>query len=92
MNTPTAPTLALDPATIEALADALAARVAARLPDRPGEDGWLDSSAAASYLAVPVSTIHKLSAAGEIPCSQDRPGGKLYFRRFELDRWREGGR
>jgi excisionase family DNA binding protein len=55
---------------------------------RPAEDRWLDAKGAAEYLAVPVSTIHKLSAARAIPSSQDVPGGKLYFRRSALDAWR----
>ena len=40
------------------------------------------------YLAVPVSTVRKLTAAEAIPFSQDAPGGHCYFLRSQLDRWR----
>ncbi len=78
--------------------DALAARLAPRLESlagaTPAEDRWLDSKAAADYLGLPsVHALHRLSSERRIPCSQDCAGGKLYFRRSELDRWRiEQGR
>ena len=79
---------ALDDDALEALAERLAPRIASRLP--ANGDGWLDAKAAAAYLGLSVHALHRLSAERRIPCSQDRPGGRLYFQRSELDRWRAG--
>jgi excisionase family DNA binding protein len=51
-------------------------------------DQWLDSEGAAEYLALPRSSLHKLTSSRAIPFSQDVPGGKLYFKRSALDAWR----
>lgn len=64
---PTAPetpalSVLLDPATVDRLADAIAARVAELLPDRV-EDRWLGSAEAADHLRLPLSQLRKLSAA-----------------------------
>ncbi len=78
---------ALDEEALDALAERLAPRIASRLS--ASEDGWLDAKGAADYLGLPsVHALHRLSSERRIPCSQDRPGGRLYFRRQELDRWR----
>lgn len=70
----------------------IAAAVAQRLGERDGHgqlDRWMTSAEAAEYLALPsVNALHRLSAERRLPASQDCPGGKLYFRRFDLDRWR----
>lgn len=79
--------LALDPETVEQLADAVAARVAELIPD-PADDGWLDSRGMADYLGVPLSMIRTLTARGELPVCQDREGGNYYGKRSELDEWR----
>lgn len=89
MSGATLPTLALDSETVEALAEAIAARVA-ELASRREEDGWMTSAEAARHLAVPISTLRKWTAAGAVPFAQDVPGGRCYFRRSELDRWRAG--
>jgi excisionase family DNA binding protein len=73
------------------LLDELARRVTERIGPRESNDGWLDAKGAAAHLAIPRSTLHKLTASREIPFSQDVPGGKLYFKRSDLDKWREGG-
>jgi excisionase family DNA binding protein len=80
----------IDSEAIEALADALAEKVAKRLSQREAEDGWMTSARAAEYLAIPISTLRKLTAAGSIPFTQDVPGGRCYFKRHELDHWRLG--
>lgn len=78
---------ALDDAALDALAERLAPRLASRLST--AEDGWLDAKGAADYLGLPsVNALHRLSAEHRIPASQDREGGKLYFQRSALDRWR----
>jgi excisionase family DNA binding protein len=63
---------------------------AAELVQARGDDRWMTAKEAADYLALPVSTLHKLTAARAIPFEQDMAGGKLYFKRSALDRWREG--
>jgi len=90
--TPTSPTLsvALDMATIDTLTAAVAERVAELLPD-PAEDRWLTTVEAADYLSLPVSSIRKLTAAEGIPFTQDCDGGRCYFLRSQLDRWRLEG-
>ena len=83
LQTPTL-SVGLDPETIDALALAVARRVAELIPD-PAEDGWLDSREAAAHLRIHYSTLKERAAAGELPAYQDAPGGPLYFKRSELD-------
>jgi excisionase family DNA binding protein len=75
--------------------DAIADRVVERLAERGAlaggeaiEDRWMTTSQAAGYLGISVGSLHKLTAAREVPFSQDRPGGRCYFKRSELDAWR----
>jgi excisionase family DNA binding protein len=73
------------------LTDELIEHIAQRVAQRMGprdDDSWLDAVGAAEYLAIPRSTLHKLTSAAAIPFSQDVPGGKLYFKRSALDAWR----
>jgi excisionase family DNA binding protein len=85
------PPTSIDLTAIEALADILSERVAARLSQQAVDDGWMTSKEAADYLAIPISTVRKLTAAGLIPFAQDVPGGRCYFKRSELDHWRGEG-
>jgi len=79
----------LDAEALDALAERLAPRLAGRLvADAPEPDRWLPAREAAAHLGVSVHALHRLSADRRLPASQDRPGGRLYFRRSELDRWR----
>jgi excisionase family DNA binding protein len=79
----------LDEDALDRLAERLAPRLAGRLAaGTPQADGWLTSREAAAHLGVSLHALHRLSADRRIPASQDRPGGRLYFRRSELDRWR----
>jgi hypothetical protein len=82
--------LDLDDAALDRLADQLAARILARLPQR-GEDGWLDAPAAASYLGISVTALHKLTSSRLLTFSQSASGGRCYFRRADLDAYREQG-
>ena len=73
--------------------DLLAAKVARRLVVPSGatlDDGWIDAKQAAAYLGTTLSSLWKLTAAHEIPFSQDGPGCKCWFKRSQLDAWREG--
>jgi excisionase family DNA binding protein len=84
---------------LDALIDEIAVRVVERLsgettPLLAGEatgDDWLDSRHAAEYLGVHRDTLRKLAAERAIPSEQDGPGCKLYFRRSDLDAWRQSG-
>ena len=85
---------------LDVLIDQLAERVAERLAGRAtashhvepgGEDDWLDSRHAADYLGVHRDTLRKLAAERAIPCEQDGPNCKLYFRRSDLHIWRRAG-
>jgi excisionase family DNA binding protein len=80
---------ALDEATLDSLAARLTPRIAERLGQ--GDDSWLSTREAASYLGLSVDAPHNLTAARSIPFEQDAPGCKLWFQRSELDRWRRGG-
>ena len=83
---------ALDDDALDRLAERLAPRLAGRLAvgtgPEPEPDRWLPAREAADHLGVSIHALHRLSADRRIPASQDRPGGRLYFRRSELDRWR----
>jgi excisionase family DNA binding protein len=81
-------------AFIEALDNDACIHLAERLgpylrPVVPLPDEWLDSEAAAAYLSLPRTALHKLTAERAIPFAQDGPGCKLYFKRSALDTWRE---
>jgi excisionase family DNA binding protein len=83
--------LVTDDSALDALADRLAPRLADRLGERR-DDEWLDSTRAASYLGLSRHALHRLTAARAIPFSQDGPGARCWFRRSELDGWREQSR
>ncbi|MGC9222139.1 MAG: helix-turn-helix domain-containing protein [Solirubrobacteraceae bacterium] len=77
---------------ISQLAEQVAARLAGQVSGGSDELGeWLDSRHAAEYLGIHRDTLRKLAAERAIPCEQDGPGCKLYFRRTDLDAWRQGG-
>lgn len=88
---------ATEASAVELLVTQLADRVAAIVVDRlssakaSAADEWFDSRHAAEYLGVHRDTLRKLAAERTIPSEQDGPGCKLYFRRSELDVWRQGG-
>jgi excisionase family DNA binding protein len=72
--------------------DAIAERIAAKLrPSEQQQEEWLDTAGAAGYVRVSRDTLRKLAAAGAIPSEQEAPGCKRFFRRSDLDRWRESG-
>jgi excisionase family DNA binding protein len=82
---------------LEALIDGSASRVAAavatKLPaveEAPAGE-WLDSRTAAAYLGIHRDTLRKLAAERTIPAHQDGPRCKLFFRRCDLDEWRQRG-
>jgi excisionase family DNA binding protein len=80
----------LDETTLETLAE----RLGPYLPRDESEarpDDWLDTKGAAVYLGLTPNALRKLTSARQIPFEQDGPGCKCYFKRSELDAWRERG-
>jgi hypothetical protein len=82
---------ALDERDDALLAERLAPHLAQMLDLRPEEPrgGWLDSHSAAQYLGMSRNALHKLTAERAIPFEQEGPGCKLFFKRAELDAWRQ---
>ena len=73
------------------LADLISERLVGRLADtseRKAEE-WMDARSAAEYLGLHRDTVRKLAAERSLPAHQDGPGCKLFFRRGELDEWRQ---
>ena len=79
----------LDEDQLEHLADVVAARLADRFPQQPTENGWLDTAAAAAYIGISVTALHKLTSARQLAFSQSALGGRCFFRRDDLDAFRE---
>jgi len=78
-----------DDRALDELAERLAPHLAEKLgPQSTGDDGWLTSREAAGYLAISLDALHKRTRRREIPAVQETPGGKLHFKRSQLDRWR----
>jgi hypothetical protein len=77
----------------DAALDALAAKLASRLPGIPATktDGWLrGADKIASYIDSPKSRVYALTSAKRIPVEHD--GSALIARKTDLDAWvRSGG-
>ena len=84
---------ALDDSTLDVLAARLAPRLLGHLSATVASDGdgWMDSRQAAHYLGVTMPALYRLSAARRLPSVQACNGGKLWFRRAQLDEWRTHG-
>lgn len=80
----------LDDSDLNSLAARLAPRMPGHQPQREDPDRWLNTREAADYLGLPVSTLHKLTAARQVPFEQDCVGGKCWFLRSDLEAWRRG--
>jgi len=68
---------------------ALEARLYEPEPRGDREDRWMPTREAARYLGVNPKTLSNLASRGEVPSVQHSPRGRRYFRRSDLDRWRE---
>jgi excisionase family DNA binding protein len=80
----------LDDPALDALADRLAPKLAERFVAREqAPDEWLASKQAAAYLGISVNALHKHTSARLIPFEQDGTGCRMWFKRSELDAWRE---
>ena len=85
---------ALDDDALDALAERLAPRLEARFATSKGKGGpdrWMTTAEAADYLGMTANALHKLTAARALPFAQDGPGCRCYFKRSDLDRWRDSG-
>lgn len=71
-------TLSLSPSSVEALAEAIAARIAP-----PETNPWLSATQAAAYLRIPYRSLQERAAAGRLRHAQ--LDGRLRFRRSWLD-------
>jgi excisionase family DNA binding protein len=92
----TIPGAQLEVSLIDQLVDRLAERVAPSIAaqlsvGRTDHEEWFDSRHAAEYLGVHRDTLRKLAAERAILSEQDGPGCKLYFKRSDLDEWRQSG-
>jgi len=54
-------------------------------------DEWLDLRSAAEHLAMPRNAVQRLASERRIPSHHEGPNCKHYFKRRELDEWREAG-
>jgi hypothetical protein len=63
--------------------------VAEALGSKPDDDPWFDSNAAAAHAGVSVQRIHDAVCSGELARHGEK-GTRLYFRRSDIDTWREG--
>lgn len=70
--------LALAPAFLDQLADAVSVRVSAPSP-------WMNVDRAAEYLDYPKKRIQNLTSQKRIPHYKE--GGRVLYRRDELDAW-----
>jgi hypothetical protein len=81
---------ALDERALDELAARLAPLLAARLGQ--SDDEWLDTRSATAYLNLrSVHALQRLKQHG-LPYHQDTPAGKCWFKRSELDDWRDANR
>jgi hypothetical protein len=78
----------LDDQALDELAGLLAPRLAERF-EAPAPGGWVETKAAAEHLGISVDAMHRLTAARALTFSQEAPGAKCYFRRSDLDAYRE---
>jgi excisionase family DNA binding protein len=69
------------------IAKVLAEAVIDELQSIASASAWFDVEKASAYLTCSPERIRKLVARREIPFHQDRPGGRVFFNRRELDAW-----
>jgi len=71
------------------LAEVIAARVAELLAEQPPTNAspWMGVDGAADYLSCSPERIRKLIQRRAIPFHQERPGGRVFLNRLEIDRW-----
>ena len=75
---------------LDALAERVAGLVVAQLAAPSPSAEWLDVAGAADHLCCKPRRLHDLVSQGRVP--HYREGGRLVFRRSELDEWITSGR
>jgi excisionase family DNA binding protein len=80
-------TLQVPEELVRALAEQVAAHLAATMPSPRPVSPWLDLEGACEYLCFTRDQLYKLTAAKAIPFRKKRGGQGLLFHRDELDRW-----
>jgi excisionase family DNA binding protein len=89
-------TLSFPAETVGALAQRAAEIVLASLGEQEGARSawpeWMSVETAARYLNASEERVRKLKDRREIPCYQEGPGCRVFFRRSELDEWMSGFR
>jgi excisionase family DNA binding protein len=78
----------LDDDALDALAEALLPRLAARLDQNQGASPWLSAEEAARHLACSRGRLYDLVQLGKLQPRRD--GRRLLFRLAELDAYLEG--
>lgn len=82
--------LPIPPAFVQAVARLVAPLVLPlvreQLAGDPDATPWMDTRAAAKYLAYEYETFRKMASRREVPCRKE--GTLLFFHRDELDSWR----
>ena len=73
--------IAADPVALARLAEGLR-------PYLAHDDGWLGTKEAAAYAGCTVHALRHAVAQREVEFEQHVPGGKVWFQRSALDRWR----
>jgi hypothetical protein len=73
--------IAVDPAALDRLRELVGDGAA---------DPWLGTREAAAYAGCTVPALRSAMHNGEVEFEQRVPGGKTYFRRSALDRYRSG--
>jgi len=84
--------LELNDSALDALAERLADKLAARLapPGVHAATPWMGAQAAADYIGCSLSRVRKLTMLGDLPTHRD--GGRVLYRRDDLDSYiRSGG-
>jgi hypothetical protein len=78
-------------ALLEQLGPEDLAELAERLrPFLAADDGWLGAKDAAAYAGCSIHALRHAMSTNAVEFEQHVPGGKAYFRRSALDRWRSG--
>lgn len=85
------PVLRADERFVEALAAALAERVADRLGEDAEDEGYLNPAAAARYISAPRRRVHELTSTGLL-VPDGRDGRTPLYRRRTLDEYVLGAR
>ena len=71
------------------IGDELLTKIRPLLEGRADSEGWLDTKGAAAYLGISVTALHKLTSARRLEFSQTMAGAPCFFRRSDLDAYRE---